>query len=151
MNMRRRVAAMSCCLSLVHVSVLAADDAAASRPAPLTVAIVNATPTIGPVRNASLNSSAVMTYIGETKSPARPRQDSDDDRRPWVERHPVWTGAILGFAAGFALTYLATHDSNDGRMFKVMSPGAAGVIWGGVSAGVGALAGWGISRSGDDD
>lgn len=32
-----------------------------------------------------------------------------------------------------------------------MSPGAGALFWGGVTAGVGALAGWGIGRNRDKD
>lgn len=28
-----------------------------------------------------------------------------------MERHPVWTGALVGFGAGVLLTYAVTHDN----------------------------------------
>jgi hypothetical protein len=149
--MIRRIAALSCCLSLVQVSIAAADDTTASRPSPLTLAVVNDAHQSGPIRKASLNNETVTTYIGETRSATRSLQDRDTDTGSWVERHPVWTGAMVGFATGFALTYVATHDSNEGEFLKVMSTSAGATFWGGVCAGVGALAGWAIGRNRDDD
>jgi hypothetical protein len=83
---------------------------------------------------------------GDTGWARRPMQDVGGDDRPWVERHPVWTGAIAGFGAGFLLTYAVTNDDDD-ELIKVISPGAAALFWGGVSAGVGALTGWAIGRN----
>jgi hypothetical protein len=67
-----------------------------------------------------------------------------------MERHPVWAGALVGFGAGVALTYAVAGD-DDEEFLKVISTGGAALVWGGVSAGVGALAGWGIGRNRDDD
>lgn len=145
--MTRRITLLSCCLVVVHVSVAAADDNITKRPTSLTLANINAASQSGPVRQASLDRDAMMTFIAETKSATRPSQDTEADDRSWVERHPVWTGALVGFGVGFGVTYLATHDSDEGELLKVMSPSAAGIFWGGVCAGVGALAGWGIGRN----
>ena len=128
--MIRRMAALTCCVMvLVPHTALAADD-----------------PLAGPLRRASLNAGAQLAVEAAR---SRHASQSDRDDRSWVERHPVWTGAMVGFGAGFGLTYLATHDDRD-EFIKVMSPGAAGIFWGGVCAGVGALAGWGIGRSQDE-
>ena len=67
------------------------------------------------------------------------------DDRSWVERHPVWTGAIAGFATGFSLTYLVTDEGG------IPGPGGPALVWGGVGAGIGALAGWGVGRNRDDE
>lgn len=148
--MRRRIAAVTCCLSLVHVSIAAADDTTSSRSGPLTLAVVNAAPQSGPIRNSSSTSEIVTRYLGEP-SAAASLQERDAEAGSWLERHPVWTGAIVGFSAGFLLTYAATHDSDKGELLKVMSPGAGAMFWGGVTAGVGALAGWAIGRNRDDE
>jgi hypothetical protein len=149
-SMRRRIAALSCCLSLVHLSVAAAEDAPTSAAPSLTIGVVNAAPRSGPIRAASLNGDAVRTYLGGTTPARRSIQDSIVEKDSWVERHPVWTGAVAGFSAGFALTYLATHDSDNGEFLKVMSPGAGALFWGGVCAGVGALTGWAVGRNRDE-
>ncbi|HEY7501308.1 MAG TPA: hypothetical protein VH740_22495 [Vicinamibacterales bacterium] len=147
--MRRHIAAVTCCLSLVHVSIAAADDTVATPATP--AAVVKRAPKSGPIRNASLNRDAVMTYIGEPATAARSIQEMDEHRDSWVERHPVWTGAIVGFSAGVLLTYAATHDSDKGELLKVMSTGSAATFWGGVTAGIGALTGWAIGRNRDNE
>ena len=77
----------------------------------------------------------------------RPRQDAQDarDGRSWVERHPVWTGAIAGFGAVVGWTYLMTEPGG------IPSRDGPALVWGGVGAGVGALIGWSIGRNRDDD
>ncbi len=144
--MIRRLAALTCCVALVvpHAA-LAADDALEAQKR-LTASATSTTSQAGPIRRASLNAGARLA-VEATRN--RHAAQSERDDRPWIERHPVWTGAMVGFGAGFALTYVATHDDRD-EFIKVMSPGAAGIFWGGVSAGVGALAGWAIGRNDDE-
>jgi len=95
----------------------------------------------GPLLKASLKPNI------PTPSRAEARQDAQAakrDDRSWVERHPVWTGAIVGFGATAAMIYLTTDPGGiPGRETAV-------IVWGGVAAGVGALAGWGIGRNRDD-
>ena len=144
-----RVAALTCCLSLVQGSIVGADDIMTERSTSLTLAVVNAAPQAGPIRRASLSKDTQTVRGGETRWAARPIPDSGRDRS-WMERHPVWTGALVGFGAGVLLTYAVTHDNGD-ELLTVISPAAAALFWGGVSAGVGALAGWGIGRNRDAD
>lgn len=146
--MTRRIAAVVCCLSVVQPAALAADEIVPGRPAPLTLSRLDATAQPGPIRKASMNGDTMKKLSTGTGWPGRRLQDSYDDRS-WVERHPVWTGAMVGFSAGFLITYAATHDDRD-EFIQIMSPGAAGIFWGGVCAGVGALAGWAMGRSRDD-
>ena len=96
----------------------------------------------GPLLKASLKPNIPVPARAEARQ-AAPAGKQDD--RSWVERHPVWTGAIAGFAAGFALTYIATDEGG--------IPGTAGpaLVYGGIGAGIGALAGWGIGRNRDDE
>jgi len=147
--MTKRIAALLCCLSLGQGSIVAAQDIMTHRPAPLTLAVVNAAPQAGPIRRASLSKVTHTRLSGEARWAVRPLQDAGGDKGPWIERHPVWAGALIGFGAGFLLTYAVTHDDDD-EFITVMSPGAGALFWGSVSAGVGALAGWGIGRNRDD-
>ena len=64
------------------------------------------------------------------------------DPRGWVERHPVWSGAIGGAGIG-ALWGVA---SCSGSCFPIGRGGAAvfGAGWG---AGIGALVGWAIGAA----
>ena len=96
----------------------------------------------GPLLKASLR--AVIRSPSLTES-GQDAQAANRDDRPWMERHPVWTGAIAGFATGFALTFLVTDEGG------IPGPGGPALVWGGVAAGIGALAGWGIGRSKDDE
>jgi hypothetical protein len=58
---------------------------------------------------------------------------------------------MVGFAAGSVITYAATDSSRNDELFDFSGlRGAAVLVFGGVSAGIGALAGWGIGRSQDD-
>jgi hypothetical protein len=148
--MTKRIVALSCCLALVQGSVVAAQDSPASRPASLTLAAVDAVPQPGPIHRASLGKNSDTLLNVEARWASRPVQDESGSNESWVERHPVWTGAILGFAAGFVLTYAATHDNNENELFKVMDPAGGAFIWGSVCAGIGALAGWGIGRNRDE-
>jgi hypothetical protein len=149
-SMTRRIAALSCCLLLLHSSVAAAaDEGSTTYPSPLTLSAVNAAPPTGPIRAASMNKESLKVLDAGART-NQSGQNPDVDDRSWVERHPVWTGAILGFSTVFALTYMTTRDDDD-EFIKVMSAGAGALFWGGVGAGVGALAGWGIGRSRDDN
>jgi hypothetical protein len=49
---------------------------------------------------------------------------------------------MAGFGVGFLLPFTAGNHG-------IISPAAAGLVWGGLGAGLGALAGWGISREDD--
>ena len=96
----------------------------------------------GPLLKASLNPKLPPPSRAEARQAA---QAAKHDDRSWVERHPVWTGAIVGFGATTALIYLTTEPGGIvGREVGVL-------VWGGVAAGVGALAGWGIGRNRDDE
>ena len=63
-------------------------------------------------------------------------------RGNWVKRHPVWTGAIIGFTAGYLIGYLPGDDA----VFYDFTATFNGLVIGGLGAGVGALAGWVIGR-----
>jgi len=148
--MTTRVAAL-CCLSLMPGSVVAADELVKERPTRITAAVVSPDASSGPFRSASL-SKAIQTMLrAEAPSAVGRSRSVGRVRGTWMERHPVWAGAMVGFGLGVALTYVVTYDNNEEELFTVMSPAAGALIWGSVSAGVGALAGWGIGRNRDDD
>lgn len=95
----------------------------------------------GPLLKASLKPNIPPPSLAEARQNA---QAAKRDDRSWVERHPVWTGAIAGFGATAAMIYLTTDPGGiPGREAAVM-------VWGGVGAGIGALAGWGIGRNKDE-
>ena len=96
----------------------------------------------GPLLRASLKPNIPRPSRAEARQDA---QAAKRDDRSWVERHPVWTGAIAGFGATAALIYMTTDPGG------IPGREAAVLVWGGVAAGVGALAGWGIGRSRDDE
>ena len=146
--MTRRIAVLSCCLSLVQGSVVAAEDLSQGWPAPLTKAAVDPVQQLGPRRPTTLVNSA-RALVREEATRVTTLLQNCEGRGTWMERHPVWAGAMVGFGAGVLMTYAITHNSNEGELLKVMSPGAGAMIWGSVSAGVGALAGWGIGRNRD--
>jgi hypothetical protein len=159
--MTNRIVALWCCLSIVQSSAVMADvperPHEAERMATASFAVPAASSTRtprfqepGPLLKASTSNESYKILRAEARV-MRSKQDQGISKRSWVERHPVWTGALIGFGVGSLLTYAATHDSDKGELLKVISPGAAALFWGGVSAGVGALAGWSIGRNRDDD
>jgi hypothetical protein len=56
---------------------------------------------------------------------------------------------MIGFAAGFLLTYAVGEDEH--ALLRPVDPGGPALFWGGVGAGFGALAGWGIGRNREKD
>jgi len=96
----------------------------------------------GPLLKASLQPNIPPPSRTEARQAA---QGAKRDDRSWVERHPVWTGAMVGFGATAAIMYMSTDPGGiPGRETALL-------VWGGVAAGIGALAGWGIGRSQDDE
>jgi hypothetical protein len=136
--MKDRIAAF-CCLLVLQSSVVSAGP----------------TSNVGPLRRASLEKP---TLTPRSDSRAIKRADRDQavpdpapDTRSWSERHPVWTGALVGFSAGFLLTYaVAASDDHHNQLLTPVDPGGPALVWGGLGAGIGALAGWGIGRSRHD-
>jgi hypothetical protein len=147
--MTKRIAALTCCLSLVPVSVVAGEGRLEIRPALVTTAVVNRAPEPGPIQRALLSAHTRAILRAEKTNAVRQVPDSGRRSGNWMERHPVWTGALVGFGTGVGLTYVAALGDRE-ELLTVMSPGSAAVFWGGVSAGVGALAGWGIGRHRDE-
>ena len=108
----------------------------------------------GPLLKASLAKHPERLLRAEARATGRPNAGQNDDQNTgnWMERHPVWTGAIVGFSAGFLLTYaVAASEDHSHQLFTPVDPGGPALVWGGIVGGVGALAGWGIGRSRDKD
>lgn len=58
---------------------------------------------------------------------------------------------MIGFSTGFLLTYaVAGSDDHHNELLRPVGPGGPALVWGGMGAGIGALAGWGIGRNHDD-
>jgi hypothetical protein len=133
--MNSRIVAVIVCVAVGHASV-------ASAAGPEAAVTVPARPVDGPLLKASQDGSRLnlRDERGVTESRS---QTSNRDDRPWVQRHPVWTGALIGFGAGFGLTFLASDNNS------IVGPTGPALVWGGLGAGIGALAGWGISRNDD--
>jgi hypothetical protein len=140
--MAKRIAALVCSLSIIHGSVCSAQglvegDASNAR------AVSTVDRHDGPLLRASLARTPWLTPRA-TRTVGVPLDDVRA-RRPWMERHPVLTGTLVGFGIGFGLTYAIAQDDRDEWLTPV-STGSAALFWGGVSAGFGALAGWGFGR-----
>jgi hypothetical protein len=134
--MTSRSVALFCCLSLVTGSVVSAQGQPARAQAPKTL------------RDALTDTTRIARYA--TSAPAR---QTSAQQSNWAERHPVWTGAIVGFSVGVGLTYLAGQGDDRDQLFKGTAPSSVALFYGGIGAGIGALAGWGIgkNREPDDD
>src|SRR4029079_8465520 len=149
--MKHRIAIVCCCLMVIQSSIVGAADIGMAAAQPDAT---QRRSSMGPLRRASLTKAAWAI----PSEPASNRgQDQDPaaapapDTRSWAERHPVWTGAMIGFSAGFLLTYaVAASDDHHNELLHPVGPGGPALVWGGVAAGVGALAGWGIGRSKHD-
>jgi len=129
--MKQSIAILCCSLTLTQASLVAADP--------------------GPLLKASLEKDPQKHFRAETRlAKSSAGDDNDQSSGNWMERHPVWTGAIIGFSAGFLLTYaVAASEDQSHQLFTPVDPGGPALIWGGVAAGFGALAGWGIGRNRD--
>jgi hypothetical protein len=139
--MPRRIAALVCTLSVVQASVCSAQgigESAKRVPVPTVVDNYD-----GPFRRASLSRSTVPS----TAPNARAQSDDDGSRGSWMERHPVLTGALLGFGVGFGLTYAVAAGDDKDEFLTPVGAGGPALVYGGIAAGFGALAGWGIGRN----
>ena len=144
----KRIAVL-CCVSLVQASLATAGETPRVSSTEATSAIHNPSPDA--LRKASLDRNPERLFRADSRSSSRPSADNQDNRN-WMERHPVWTGAMIGFSAGFLLTYaVAANDHHQNEVFTPVGPGGPALVWGGVTAGIGALAGWGIGRNRDSN
>ena len=140
--MAKRIAALACSLSIIHGSVCAAQSRVEADPSN-TPAVSVVDKYDGPLRRAA--STRAPFSMPRATGTVGTRRDDAGGKRPWVERHPVITGAIAGFGIGVGLVYLIAQDDRE-EFLTPISAGNAALVWGGVTAGLGALAGWGIGR-----
>jgi hypothetical protein len=140
-----RIIALSSCLMLTVGSVTVAQELTAhDSGAPY----VGAHGQPGKLLRSALSQSLETPLRAETVRP--PLQDTRRYEGNWLERHPALAGALIGFGVGFGLTYAAS-DGDDDRTMNVIDPFGPALVWGGASAGAGALIGWGIGRNRNDD
>lgn len=101
----------------------------------------SADPTSGSLMQAATREAARLALLPRAGAPSQP-QPPPEDTRGWVERHPVWSGAIGGAGVG-AVWGVA---SCSGSCFPIGRGGAAifGASWG---AGIGALIGLAIGAA----
>jgi hypothetical protein len=138
--MARRIAAFACIASLVSASLCSAQSVTEKDARPALPKVVDKYD--GPLRRASLSGARMPV-------PAPVRSKSADDRPSgsWMERHPALSGALLGFGLAFGLTYAVTAGDDDNALLSPVDSGGPALVYGGIGAGLGALAGWGISRN----
>jgi len=146
--MKKQIATF-CCLMVIHSSVVIAAETGNAAPQPSVTVTAHRSNT-GPLRRASLDKTTWLRADARQDAQQDQTAAAAPDTRSWMERHPVWTGTMVGFAAGFVITYASTGDDGK-RAFIDLSGmrGQASLVFGGVSAGIGALMGWGIGRSND--
>lgn len=77
-----------------------------------------------------------------TAAPPRAPQQRNGN---WIRRHPSLFGALVGFGGGCALGASQVGGSED-HFFNALDEFACPVV-GGMGAGIGAFAGWVVSRA----
>jgi hypothetical protein len=91
-------------------------------------------------------STASKTPLRAEAAPVVRVSSSQDGN--WLQKHPIMAGALIGFGAGFGLAFAAAENNQHSTS---LSPGVSALLYGGASAGVGALIGWGVERNRNDD
>ncbi|MGE5813817.1 MAG: hypothetical protein ACM36C_04960 [Acidobacteriota bacterium] len=134
--MARWIVALVCCLALAETSLAAAQDRQEREG--LATSVIASAPAGPLVRSALLKASQTPLRAEAAFTAARSRNSQEGS---WIQRHPVMSGTLIGFGAGFGLAYAAAKDDQAVRA----------LLYGGASAGVGALIGWGIERSRNDN
>lgn len=136
--MARWVVAVVCCLLVGQSTLYGAQDpdrygAVATAGAPSRLL-------------QSALSTASNTPLRAEAAPVAQVSGSQDGN--WLHKHPIMAGALIGFGAGFGLAFAAAENNQHSTS---LSPGVSALLYGGASAGVGALIGWGVERSRNDD
>ena len=112
--MKKHIATF-CCLLVIQSSVAIAGETGNTVPQS-SATVTPDESSAGPLRRASL-SKTPWTLRSEPASNHRQDQDPaasaapDPDTRSWAARHPVWTGAMVGFAAGSLLLEFESSSS----------------------------------------
>jgi hypothetical protein len=139
--MARWIVALVCCLALTESTLYGAQHQEMSAIPADAVEVTAQRPLL---RSALLQASQAPLR-SEASSLV---QASGGDERNWIQRHPVLTGALMGFGAGFTLAFAAAENN---QHTTSMSPAASALLYGSASGAVGALIGWGVERSRDDN
>jgi hypothetical protein len=94
----------------------------------------------------------ITQFVSPVQSEARTMQGSVAQQRTWPARHPVLLGTLVGFGVGFAIgAATCRYPTAEGSSCSDWTyPGNArmlgGFTIGGFGAGIGAVAGWLVSR-----
>ncbi|MDH4065104.1 MAG: hypothetical protein OEW19_11945 [Acidobacteriota bacterium] len=90
---------------------------------------------------------SLRTLAASSDSASLALQQTGQQERNWIGRHPVLFGALVGFGVGFAAGYPQGRASARGDPSSdYLTPEQSGLFWGGVGAGGGALVGLVIGR-----
>jgi hypothetical protein len=77
-------------------------------------------------------------------APLSPSLQQQPQHRNWIKRHPVATGALVGFGGGFVVGMVAIDEDPYRNSFETLqddyAPLAASIV-GAIGAGIGALVG----------
>ncbi len=84
---------------------------------------------------------AIHDHSYSDRQQAADAQQTTDESKPWVERHPVWSGLIAGAGVG------AVWGASSCRKGCLYGPGGAAMIGSWFGAGPGALIGWAVGRA----
>lgn len=135
--MARWIVALVCCLALTETCLAAAAQDRREREG-LATSVIASAPAGPLVRSALLKASQTPL---RAEAALTMTQSHNSQEGNWIQRHPVMSGTLIGFGAGFGLAYAAAKDDQATRA----------LLYGGASAGVGALIGWGVERSRNDN
>jgi hypothetical protein len=108
------------------------------------------TPTSGFAQTASANDGSdgtLRTSVIQVSMPAlpagfQPQQQQQTQERGWVGRHPVLFGALVGLGVGLGVEAAVIPGESGGEPHSAYLP-----MFGGVGAGIGALAGLIVSAA----
>jgi hypothetical protein len=87
-----------------------------------------------PIQTSARIEVARLVAAVEAAAPVAGLRQASPQRRNWVQRHPVWTAAMVGFGSGFLIGYLPGDDA----VFDDYVAWFNGTVVGGIGAGAGA-------------
>jgi hypothetical protein len=126
--MPRKVVAMIRILSMILLSTVAGAS-----PAWAENGTAGGDPT-RPIQTTARIEVARLLAAEAAAEPVTVAHQTQPRRRNWVQRHPVWTAAMVGFGSGFLIGYLPGDDA----VFDDYVAGFNGAVVGGIGAGAGA-------------
>jgi hypothetical protein len=126
---------------LTTTALMVASPVVASAQSELTPSLTNT----GKLTHTALREAARLTAPPRANVSSL-AQTAPYDNRGWAERHPVWTGAIAGAAAGAVIGFSSCSDRRS--CFPIGRSGVA-IVGAGWGAGIGSLVGWAIGSAAD--